>query len=333
VTVEGAVDEADFVQRLYQAVAKHQPSLAEKLFAKASGSPLGALVKRIKKVGGFGLSVELNDEAKNNWLESITALGGLLADLESPWILAVDELPLFILKLLRADSTGERAATFLHNLRELRQNQRELRWLLAGSIGLDTVTGRYNLTDAINDLRLTSLGPFSNQSADSFLVDLAESYNINLHESVRSHILDRLKWLLPYYIQLIFSEIVEHVENSGERSPEINNVDAIFEALLQPANKNYFDYWRQRLKEELGSPDDLFAATLLSVTSLDIEGASNATLRDALGQHIQDPDERDQRLRYLLDILINDGYLVESGDRHQFRFPLLREYWKRRVAK
>jgi hypothetical protein len=38
------------------------------------------------------------------------------------------------------------------------------------------------------------------------------------------------------------------------------------------------------------------------------------------------------KVRYLLDVLENDGYLVEEGKRWRFRSPLLREYWLRRVA-
>jgi uncharacterized protein len=37
-------------------------------------------------------------------------------------------------------------------------------------------------------------------------------------------------------------------------------------------------------------------------------------------------------MRYLLDVLQNDGYLVEENKRWRFRSPLLREYWFRRIA-
>lgn len=331
-TVEGAQDEGDFVQRLYRAVIEHHPDKAQQLLNKAAASPLGALVKRVKKVDVLGASLELTDDARKNWVDTARALGALLAELQASWLLAIDELPLFILKLLRADPSGERAGIFLHHLRELRQNQPKLRWLLAGSIGLDTVTSRHHLADTINDLRMTSLGPFSEPSADAFLRALGDSYDILLLDEARSHLLRRLQWQLPYYLQLVFSELLEQAEQTGNRTPTGEHIDQVFEGLLQPANKNYFDYWRQRLKEELGSPDDSFAASLLNCASQDPAGVSQDTLRGVLASHIQDPDQRDERLRYLLDILINDGYLIVAEGRHRFRFPLLREYWQRRVA-
>ncbi|WP_294042301.1 hypothetical protein [Thiolapillus sp.] len=327
-TVEGAADEADFMERLYRAVAENHPNIMKTLVDRVADSPLGTWVKRVKKVGALGVSIELTAEAKKHWPESMTVFGELLSGLEIPWLLAVDELPLFILKLLRLDDSGKRAVSFLHNLRELRQNQPGVRWLLAGSIGLDTVTGRYNMADTINDLRLTTLGPFSVHSADDFLQALARSYGLDLHQDVRSHILSRLQWLLPYYIQLVFSELLD----IDDRPIRVTDIDALFEALLQPANKNYFDYWRQRLRESLGTPDDTFATTLLNIACQEPRGTRQAVLRGALGKQIRDPEQRDQRLRYLLDVLVNDGYLVENGERYQFHFPLLREYWKRRVA-
>jgi len=332
-TVEGAADEADFVQRFYTAFVNH-PDVSQTLGDKAADSWLGRLFKRTKKVGAFGVSVELSDEEKQHWLET---LGELLGRLDAPWLLAIDELPLFILNLLREDPSGKRAASFLHDLRSLRQNLPGVRWLIAGSIGLDTVARRHNLTGAINDLQLTSLGPFSRLLADDFLKKLADSYSLDLNAGVRGHILDRLEWLLPYYLQLIFSKVADlseenRAEENRDRSIQTADIDALFNQLLEPANKNYFDYWRQRLRAELGDPDDGYAITLLNTACQDPQGASHAALQGALGRKIQDPKQRDERLRYLLDVLINDGYLVEENQRHRFRFPLLREYWKRRIA-
>lgn len=47
---------------------------------------------------------------------------------------------------------------------------------------------------------------------------------------------------------------------------------------------------------------------------------------------IRDPEARDEKLTYLLDVLRGDGYLTPSGDRLRFSSPLLRDYWARRVA-
>ena len=67
----------------------------------------------------------------------------------------IDELPVFVLKLLAEDETAARAKNFLYWMRGLRTGEvssDQIRWLIAGSIGLDTVTRRLNLADTINDL-------------------------------------------------------------------------------------------------------------------------------------------------------------------------------------
>ena len=51
-----------------------------------------------------------------------------------------------------------------------------------------------------------------------------------------------------------------------------------------------------------------------------------------LAESLSEPDQRDERLRFLLDVLLTDGYLDEVGDRFPFKSKLLREFWKRRVA-
>jgi hypothetical protein len=93
-----------------------------------------------------------------------------LRELPGDWLLILDELPVFVLTLWRLDPTGQRARDFLTWFRELRQGGPDghpVRWVLAGSIGLDTVTRRLRAAAAINDLRAYPLGPFSPQAADA----------------------------------------------------------------------------------------------------------------------------------------------------------------------
>jgi hypothetical protein len=64
----------------------------------------------------------------------------------------------------------------------------------------------------------------------------------------------------------------------------------------------------------------------------DDRGVSRSTLSRVLAEQIQDPDERAEKLRYLLDVLEGDGYLVADAGRYRFQSPLLRAYWRRRVV-
>lgn len=82
--------------------------------------------------------------------------------------------------------------------------------------------------------------------------------------------------------------------------------------------------------EELGPPDDRLAIELLDAVAKNPEGESAENLKLMLSKHFRNSAERDDRVRYLLDVLQADGYLVEIGGRFLFRSSLLRDFWPRR---
>ena len=334
-TVEGATSEEDFVNKLFAAIAD-MPS-AKKVLAQLTGGALGKFFKRIKKVEALKLfSVELerfDALPENRWELLGNALFDALEKENGRRLLLVDELPIFILALLRLDPSGDRARHFLSWLREQRQRPGYngwLRWLLAGSIGLDTVAARMRLGDTINDLALFRLGAFDPETADQLLRELATTYSLPLDEPTRERILARVGWLIPFYLQLVFRELKTRAEETGTL-PSPSLVDSVFEELMSPAKRAYFDYWRQRLHDELGQPDAGLALDLLGAVAQDPAGTTKQTLSLLLVERIQESASHDEKLRYLLDVLQTDGYLVEAKQRYRFRSPLLREYWLRRV--
>ena len=213
------------------------------------------------------------------------------------------------------------------------RRSKRVRWLLAGSIGLDTVTKRMRFGDTINDLYLfTDFGAFTPEVADQLLDALGKTYDLPLSDPIKAHIRERTGWLIPYHLQLIFATLREHVDDRRPKSKRVTttDVDAVYEQLLSPSKRSYFDHWEQRLHEELGPPDDRLAIELLDAVAKNPEGESAENLKLMLSKHFQNSAERDDRVRYLLDVLQADGYLVEIGGRFLFRSSLLRDFWPRR---
>lgn len=162
-----------------------------------------------------------------------------------------------------------------------------------------------------------------------------------MSEAVCAELLDRVGWLIPYHLQVVVSEILEQMPRGDDtRMPESPlvevtsaHVESALEAILSPAKRNhYFDYWRQRLDEELGKPDSRWARRLLTAVASDPRGVSIDTLSQVLAADISDPEERVERLRFLIDVLVRDGYLVEEAGRFRFRSPLVRAFWVERIA-
>lgn len=330
VTVEGAQDEAGFLSALTEKISAAQGSRAFRW--KRAGAWVSRKANKVNQVdikGGVGF-----DSADPTLAEQAATLTAGLRELKGDWIILLDELPVFVLRLLKADPTAARARAFLEWFRSLRQDLTSMkngsvRWCVAGSIGLDTLSRRYNLAASINDLHPMNIGPFSERHAHAYLQALAESYEISLDEAVRRRVLEYVEWFIPYYLGIFFDEIYTAMHDHGERpTPEL--VDKVYAQIIGPTRRAYFDTWWQRLVEQLGEPECSWAQAVLGACAADPAGRPRDALSLALAPHITDSGSRKLDLDMLLDLLVSDGYLVEEGGRFRFRTGLLRQYWLRR---
>lgn len=315
--------EIEFIARLHEAIVRHTSSGGTIATALAR---IGQRLPRLRKLEVANVvSAEFHAEAEADWRALGDELMRTLRESDRRWLLLVDELPLFVLGLLAESRT--RARAFLNWLRECRMDPQagsSTRWLFAGSIGLDTVAARERLGDTIQDLAIETLGPFSAPDADRFLVALAASYRMELAPEVRDHLCARVGWLIPFHLQLLFSTLVDR----GVPAPRIVDVEEGYGKLLDPAHKASFDWWVQRLEEELGRVDAGHAHAVLAAAARDEDGVPRSVVDELmLSRGVADEAGR----RFLLDALENDGYLVASGTRYVFRSPLLRDYWRARV--
>ena len=326
VDVSDCADELRFVQRLYGAILDNH--FGDRLWNQIKDSWLGKTVERVQKIGGGGFNLEFRPDGPS-WTRLGEELANALSKLDGRWLIQIDELPVFVLRLLNKDEPADRARVheFLYWMRRLRQQHTTVRWMLAGSVGLDTVSARLNAADAINDLHIRRLDAFDPATADALLVALSSSYRVVIEEAVRTHVITRTGWPAPYYLQLIFHQLRDIA-----RAVTNADVDQAIQDLLSPHHRNYFDYWRQRLYEELGTVDADTAVALLHRCCRTPAGSTRRTLSLALAKELPDARAREDKLGYLLDVLQNDGYLVEAQSRFSFRSPLIREYWLKRLA-
>jgi len=321
--------EHDCIKLLIDTMSEKTPT------GKKVSEGLKAVISRINgiKIGLHGLGIEWDHSQELDWQAAGEALGRILDEFDEPWLICVDELPVFIINLLKQGDNGkQRTRTFLYWLRDLRQRHyKRVKWLMAGSIGLDTLAARLGLSDTINDVEPFPLSAFDEATALLLLEKLAQSYNLPLGEGLRLAVVRKVGWPVPYYLQLMFSHIREEWDETGE-APDVASIDLAFERLLAPAYRVHFDYWRQRLDEELGQPESGYAVLLLNSISRDSTGMDRSHLGQILSKQMHNKDERDNMLNYLLEVLSSDGYLAEREGRYAFRLEWLRVYWQRRYA-
>lgn len=247
---------------------------------------------------------------------------------EPPWLILVDELPVFVQALQHRD--GDRAiGEFLYWLRNMRQKYRRVRWLYTGSIGLDSVARRYSVEGALNDLEPFPLSPFDAPTARDFLADIAQRRNCTLDDDAADIILRRLGWLSPYYLEKIAEDACTQAGANGTLN--LGRANAAMNNMLDLSKRTYWSTWREHLDRNFPEPERSRLYALLEAVARDETGAGRDTLLSALnrsGEPVSEPTLRD-----LLDTLLADGYLdVDENHRYRFRMNLLREWWLRYVV-
>lgn len=332
--VEGCHDELAFAEKLIDGLTESglypEPlSRVSLVFRKARQALRGV------KVGAVGVDMEMSSAEDPDHSTLGRAVESIFRKIESggkPVLLAIDEVPELLLAMARDEHGAERVSRLLHWLRALRQTYRHnVRWILLGSIGLDSFVDDRHLRKAINDLTPLNLEALGKEEADRFLSQLGESNGLPLSAEQRALIIERVGWPLPHHLQIVFHALVD----SGATQATTIAVDAAFAHLLLPNNLCQFDTWRQRLEEQFHQSDATAAKDILRHLSQHANGRERAHVLNALMSTRQtaDPATVEDQLARLLLMLERDGYLLESSGRYAFRSFLLREYWHRREVR
>ncbi|MDH3347524.1 MAG: hypothetical protein OEM02_05405, partial [Desulfobulbaceae bacterium] len=144
--------------------------------------------------------------------------------------------------------------------------------------------------------------------------------------------LEKIQWLLPYYIQIIVEELFDQHEEDESDPPlpiTTKTIDTLLKALVKSnsAHADYFDHWKIRLKI-FKKKDHKLATEVLNLTAA--QGTiSYEQYHDLAVKH----DVIDRK--HVLDVLQYDGYLSADEDDQTYGFNsiLLKEWWMNNVAR
>ncbi len=260
--VEGCGDELSFAERLVEALRGTgiHPEMLGRIslsFRKARQALRGMKL-------GAGIDLDMGDVEDPDQSTLGRALESMFRKIEAEGkqvVLAIDEVPEFLLALGREEDGGEgRVGRFLHWLRSLRQSHRpHVRWIFLGSIGLDSFVDERGLRKTINDLTPLGLSALGDAEAEAFLAELGATNGLPIPSPIRAEIIGRMGWALPHHLQIFFHALVD-AEVSEVDAAAIN---AAFARLLQPASLGQFDTWRQRLDEQFDAEDATVAKAIL----------------------------------------------------------------------
>lgn len=251
-------------------------------------------------------------------------------------VIIIDEISYFFLALAEEDPKA--AHSFAYQLRALQQRYKSVRWLITGSIGLDTIARRYGLQGAFVDFETFPLEAFTKAEARSYLRDPAVQHQLNHPFDATDADFDAmfvdLGWLAPFYLKLVANEVRPSTPGSGDRLGQATKADfdAAFQRLLQPNRKSEFAVWREHVDKNLPAADSDVAKRLLDFLSQHPDGEIEATLVSKVSSmsHDRTLDEGTTRrqVRDILAMLINDGLLMKMEKRFRFLSGMVRRYWQ-----
>lgn len=344
VNVAGCKDEADVLTKLTNSLASALSPRLSKI--KSSAGKLIDMLPlpdklRVKHPEGLSYEVGLRGRSQVDWTATADALFQLLGQNNHHLLVYIDELPIFLFKLIKQDRENgvARVRRFLDWFRsDLRgaSSVGTVRWLLTGSVGLDNLVQQHGMADTINTLRHKNLDPFSESEAISFLQTLAANYNSSLSAVEALAAVTLLRWPQPYYLQLFFHEWRDQGMSPVGVDPHVW-AEQLMGRMAASAN-NDFQHWEQRLSIQLSSTDADLAQTLLDHSCRSPQGGRAETLFALLHEQMPQASDREARRAFsrLRDVLVRDAYWFadESGGEKYYRFCLepLRRWWARRIS-
>jgi uncharacterized protein len=273
----------------------------------------------IKKMGMDG--VEFVD-TEIDYVKEINKVLPKLAAKNLKIVLFLDELP-EVLNFLYKHNKAEQASGLLDTLRAWRLNWNHcLNFVLAGSVGIHHVVKKYEgRTADLNDLQKVPFEAFTDDEAKTYIKWATEGASVQYDEELNEHLLSKIKYYLPYFINLMLDEIDKEAQKNNNPAITEKDIDKAFEVIIK--NSDYFKEWKNRLDEYFNGKETEYLVEILTYLAHN-EVISKRKIHDLAQKH-----QLPKQYVNLIDGLEKDGYIVENGDNYVFISPFLAAFWKR----
>lgn len=316
--VQGIDNETQFYKAIYDQIIlclgkfKTNVSLIKEYFGKL----------KITEIGTSSFKIESN---KIDYLNEINSLIPKLESDGETIVLLIDELPEVLHNLFKKGK-NDIALGILKNLRHWRQEDgfKKIQFVLAGSIGMHYVVSLIGgRTSDINDLKKIYYHPLSDDDGefDKYIDWVTQDATIQYSSDLRNHLKSKIKYFVPYFINLIIDEIDNSCYKSSKYDIEEKDIDEAFVKIVK--NNDHFFDWKQRLLDYMPKEDFSFVNEIL------IHIAHKGVISV---QEIYDKSQKygnEEGFMRLVNDLEQDGYIVEQDNKYVFISPFLKEYWKR----
>ena len=251
---------------------------------------------------------------------------------EDPVLLVIDELPIFLNRMLRRDGNAERVDGFLSWLRSVPQTlgDKSPVLIVSGSIGLEPLVRRLDLPDRINYLYPLRLGPWNRDTSVACFDRLAASRSLSVDDGVAAAVYEAIGVGIPYHVQSFFARLKDFAIMQGRPRITVEDVaDVYSNELLGPSGQSDLAHYETRLKEGMDDENYRLAMEILAeaATQKVFTPSARRCLAELYSTLLGDAEKR---VVDTLDVLLHDGYLEAFTGGHRFASRLLGDWWKSR---
>ncbi len=327
-TCEEIYHAEDFYKTLLEVVLNSDAVKRITKFSAKSKGVIESVVENIKKIGIFGVELELQSKKSEfAYYEQFKELCSKLNESEEQIVIMIDEFPSAVENIGKA-TNAQAAVHFLQQNRSIRQNSTNaIRFIYTGSIGLPVLVNKLGFPEAINDLNTVNIPPLSDEEAKELVTSLLASFDIKIELAALDYLVKKIEWLMPFFIQLSIQELVE-VYDDNPIDINIEMVDLAFQKMYGRRNSLHLSSYSNRLKDAFVSENEYIKAKEI------LAYLSEHTTVDKAYFFPNKQDEVEQRAaRYIFDTLEFDGYIFydENTKHYRFNSPILRNWWKNNI--
>jgi len=313
-----------FFKRLFEELLNSEVVRNTVKASEISKGIFETITNKVKKIGAFGIELELQSTPVEKYSTIFLELMKKLKNEKTRIVIMIDEFPSTIENINQKEGTTE-AVHFLKLNRTIRQESAGgIQFIYTGSIGLPAIVNRLNTPESINDLNQVEILPLSIEvDAPLFAKQLLNTAKVPYQPEAIDYLLNKIKWLMPFFIQLSIQELVDLFDQKGEEiTPQL--VDLAFENICNRRNNIHFDSYYNRLKDTFSKEDYKLALKTLNLIASK-EEIENSELTNEFA-----PKQEDN-LVSIISSLEYDGYINLTKGNYSFNSPILKLWWTKYV--
>ncbi|MCB2306251.1 hypothetical protein LGL08_07180 [Clostridium estertheticum] len=244
-------------------------------------------------------------------------------------IIMIDEFAQTIENIQQKEGTAY-AVHLLQSNRVLRQNSdinNKFQFIYTGSISLEGIARRMDSSKFINDLDIVKVTPLSKSEGKNLINELLKGLDFTMDEGTINHMLNEIKWLIPFYIQLAMDKIQDIYDEDNLCVIHNKSVDIAIKRMIEENNK--FSSWHERLVVYKNNDYKFIIETLDQIS---ISEAKKITYNEIHNLAVK--YNLCETYKDLLNTLIDDGYINNDDERKIYTFtsPILRMWWCKKNA-